>query len=120
MAHSASDGRQFTNRSAMRRHEERIKTSKNSPHESEMHGEHEPEEDVHQVAEEHGPADKVTIEHENVHSVHPDGYEHSSSHESPDAAHEAGKCLAGACEHAQGEGMGDEEGHSGIPGLTGF
>src|SRR5277367_32755 len=59
-------------------------------------------EDGAAVAEQHGPATQVNMEHEHemgvhhVHSVHPDGHEHQSDHDSAEKAHEHGKKLAGA------------------------
>ena len=59
------------------------------------------EQDGSAVAEQHGPAHAVNIEHEHemgshhVHSVHPDGHEHHSDHGSAEEAHEHGKKLAG-------------------------
>ena len=78
-------------------------------------GEAEPE-DGAQIAEQHGPATEVHIQHEHemgVHHVvseHPDGHHHESDHESAEKAHEHGKKLAGAGgaeEHSEPDG--DEE-----------
>lgn len=121
MSHKSSDGAQFTNRTAMRRHESRI-AEKQSAERPTSHKTSGNEED--DIAAEHGAASEVTVTHKdgqhNVHSIHPDGFEHHDSHDTADGAHEAAKCLMGASEHAKGEGMGNEEGHSGIPGLTGY
>lgn len=75
-------------------------------------GEGEPE-DGAQIAEQHGPATEVHVQHEHemgVHHVtseHPDGHHHESDHESAEKAHEHGKKLAGAggeMEHAEPDG----------------
>lgn len=58
------------------------------------------EHDGHAVAEEHGPATVVNVEHadesgmHHVHSVHPDGHEHHSDHGSRKEAHEHAAKLA--------------------------
>ena len=72
------------------------------------------EQDGGAVAEQHGPATQVNIEHEHemgshhVHSVHPDGHEHHSDHGSAEEAHEHGKKLAGVGGEEHGEPDGDE------------
>ena len=72
-------------------------------------------EDGAQLAEMHGPAVEVNIQHEHemgahhVTSHHPDGHMHESDHESAPAAHEHAKKLAGAAEG----GMGHEEENEG-------
>lgn len=59
-------------------------------------------EDGAEIAEQHGPATEVHVQHEHeagmhhVRSVHPDGHEHHSDHESAEAAHEHARKLAGA------------------------
>lgn len=65
------------------------------------------------VAEQHGPAHEVHIQHDHeggmhhVHSLHPDGHEHQSQHGSAEEAHEHGKKLAAP----GGEGRDSEEGY---------
>lgn len=59
------------------------------------------EQDGSAVAEQHGPAVQVSVEHEHemgvhhVSSQHPDGHQHHSDHNSAEEAHEHGKKLAG-------------------------
>ncbi|MDR5729432.1 MAG: hypothetical protein RB191_18620 [Terriglobia bacterium] len=61
----------------------------------------EPEQDGAEIAQQHGPAMEVNLQHDHeggthhVHSVHPDGHEHHSDHGSAEEAHEHGKKLAG-------------------------
>lgn len=57
-------------------------------------------EDGSQVAQEHGPATHVQMDHSmppehKVTSMHPDGHQHESMHGSAEEAHEHGKKLAG-------------------------
>jgi hypothetical protein len=83
-------------------------------------GQQEPE-DGAEIAQMHGPAHDVHIQHEHemgshhVTSEHPDGHHHESDHESAEAAHEHGKKLAGAggeapMEHEPDEGGMDQGG----------
>lgn len=73
-------------------------------------------EDGAQMAEMHGPATEVHIQHEHemgvhhVMSTHPDGHVHESDHESAEMAHEHAKKLAGA--HGGGESVehGEDDG----------
>lgn len=76
-------------------------------------------EDGAQMAEMHGPATEVHIQHEHemgvhhVMSTHPDGHMHESDHESAEMAHEHGKKLAGvggdrASDHDGPEGDAEE------------
>ncbi len=104
MAFQASDGFKSTNRAPMRQHEKSMMAKKSmaggagdplqQPAEQEMG-----EQDGSQVAQEHGPAQHVDVEHgdsmHHVHSMHPDGHEHHSDHGSADEAHEHAKKLAG-------------------------
>jgi len=79
--------------------------------ENEMGGE---PEDGAALAEQHGPATEVHLQHEHemgVHHVtseHPDGHHHESDHESAAKAHEHAKKLAGAAAEEHGEPDGDE------------
>jgi hypothetical protein len=78
-------------------------------------GEEGAEDDGSQVAEEHGPATHVAMEHDHeqgmhsVHSMHPDGHEHHSEHGSAEEAHEHGKKLAGAGEEHEHEGDDEDD-----------
>jgi hypothetical protein len=71
------------------------------------------EQDGSAIAEQHGPAVEINFQHEHeagshhVHSVHADGHEHNSDHESADAAHEHAKKLAGVSGHAEPDGDGE-------------
>ena len=67
------------------------------------------EQDADAIAQEHGPASEIHLQHEHemgshhVHSVHGDGHEHHSDHGSADKAHEHAKKLAGAGHAEHGE-----------------
>ena len=74
------------------------------------------EADGKKIAEEHGKAHHIEIEHEHeagihrVRSSHPDGHEHESEHETAGEAHNQAADLAGADENEeQGAGEPDEE-----------
>jgi len=73
------------------------------------------EQDGAAIAQQHGPANEVHIEHaeemgsHHVHSVHPDGHEHHSDHASKEEAHEHGKKLAGVGAEMQEPEEGSEE-----------
>ena len=75
------------------------------------------EQDGSAIAQQHGPAMQVSMEHEHemgahhVHSMHPDGHEHHSDHASAEEAHEHGKKLAGvgAAPEKEMEGAEDSE-----------
>lgn len=88
---------------------------KKAPEAEMMGGEGEEPEDGAEIAQEHGPATEVHIEHEHemgshhVRSSHPDGHMHESDHESAEAAHEHGKKLAGVG-GAEHDGEGEEDG----------
>jgi hypothetical protein len=68
------------------------------------------EEDGSAVAQQHGPAHEVHIQHQHeagmhhVHSMHPDGHEHHSDHASAEEAHEHAKKLATGGEQEPDEG----------------
>jgi hypothetical protein len=77
------------------------------------------EQDGAQIAEQHGPASHIDMEHppeeqgmHHVHSMHPDGHEHHSDHGSKEEAHEHAKKLAGMSmeEHEPDEGGMDQGG----------
>ena len=79
-------------------------------------GEEMGEQDGAAVAQAHGPAQTVNIEHEHemgvhhVHSMHQDGHEHHSDHASAEEAHEHGKKLAGiGASEKEPEHGGEEE-----------
>lgn len=127
MAHKAKDGQQFTNRSAMLRHERRSPTDSTKGNVAHDNGREHDEpgmhdgEDVHAVVAEHGPAKEVTVKHDkdkhHVHSKHEDGHEHNSDHDSAQEAHDSAACLGGC--GSEDENEGSEEGESdGIPGLS--
>lgn len=111
MAFKSSDGKQFTNRPPMMAHNRSLERMS---HKSEAGGaglmeRSDPlkqpsdmeEQDGSQIAQEHGPAHEVHMTHDHeggmhhVHSMHPDGHEHHSDHESAEMAHDHGKKLAG-------------------------
>jgi hypothetical protein len=114
-------GRQYSNADAWRtakRTQSDPKAKKTPPadmHDDEMGGE-EPE-DGAQIAEEHGPATSVQIQHDHdmghhaVMSEHPDGHQHMSDHhESAEAAHEHAKKLSGVGAQESEGGEEDEGG----------
>ena len=99
MAFAAKDGRKFTNADSMRTHNA-THSAKSKPFDAT--GEEQPgEEDGAAVAEAHGPAHTIQINHDHemgvhgVHSDHPDGHHHSSQHGSVEEAHEHAHKLAG-------------------------
>lgn len=67
-------------------------------------------EDGAQIAEEHGPAHEVHIQHDHeagqhhVTSEHPDGHHHESDHEDAKHAHEHAAKLAGVAGHEEPDG----------------
>ena len=118
MAFTSKSGHKFTNADSMRTHNAtHAATSK--PYDAT--GMEEPgEEDGAAIAEAHGPAHSIQINHDHemgvheVHSDHPDGHHHSSQHGSVEEAHEHASKLAGK-EHSEEaiEGLkkfADEEG----------
>ncbi len=118
MAHTASDGKQFTNRPPMRQHErsmmakksqaggagveERVDPLQSPGGEDEQGG----QEDPHAVMQEHGAATHTMTEHppegqeggHMAHSMHPDGHEHHSEHGDGKSAHQHAMCLSGHCD----------------------
>lgn len=119
MAIKTKDGkREFTNASQARKYDRRTQPStgarqSNSEGVQDMHDEGmdqgAPEEtqdfmdnpDGEQMAQEHGPAQKVTIQHDpssGVHHVmvdHPDGHTHQTQHGTAAEAHDFAKACAG-------------------------
>lgn len=106
MAFKASDGKEFTNRPPMKAHERSLgrmaaHSEAGGAGTATMDPTQQPgEEDGSQIAQEHGPAHEVHIMHDHeggqhhVMSMHPDGHQHESTHESAEKAHEHGKKLA--------------------------
>jgi hypothetical protein len=125
MAFTANDGKAFTNRPPMMSHN---KSMARAGQKSEAGGvgtkvdplaqpQGEPdgdEQDGAAIAQAHGPAHEVHLQHHeemgqhHVHSMHPDGHEHHSDHPSKEHAHEHGKKLAGIGIEPESE-MGGEE-----------
>ena len=108
MAFQAKDGKKFTNRPPMMAHERSMarKSEAGGVGTQEMDplqqpGDEQGSEDPSQVSQEHGPAVEVNVMHDHesgqhhVHSMHPDGHEHTSQHGSAEEAHEHAKKLAG-------------------------
>lgn len=117
MAHKTSDGkREFTNKSQARNYDKRNRVSTGA---SEVEpqgdladeqqdgvygseGDMEGGDDGKAMAEQHGPAQKVTIQHDEAtgaHHVqvdHPDGHSHMSQHGDAASAHSFGADCAGA------------------------
>lgn len=125
MAFAAKDGTKYSNKDSQRTHD-RMHSAKSKPYEPtgmEEPGEQPGEEDGAQIAEQHGPAHTIQIQHDHemgvheVHSDHPDGHHHASQHGSVEEAHEHAHKLAGK-EHSPEaiEGLkkfADEEGEEG-------
>lgn len=111
MAYEAKDGKKSTNRAPMMAHNRSLErmgqkseaggVQTQDPLQQPMN-EPDGDEAPEQVAQEHGPAMEVHVQHDHeggmhhVHSMHPDGHEHHSDHASAEEAHEHGKKLAGA------------------------
>jgi hypothetical protein len=87
-----NDGHKFTNAIAWRQHKASL-DNKGAGATAEA------EEDGKSVAQEHGPAHEIHIEHDHqsgthrVRSMHQDGYEHQSEHGSAEEAHDHAKDL---------------------------
>lgn len=121
MAHTASDGKKFTNKPPMQAHERSIgRMAQHSEAGGAGSAEVDPlqqpgeqEQDGSQVAQEHGPAVEINMMHDHeggmhhVRSAHPDGHMHESQHGSAGEAHEHAKKLAGT--HESEMGNQDEE-----------
>lgn len=119
MAHKSKDGKEFTNRSAMKRHETRMSTVAPGAKANEEPGD-EKELEVRHVVGKHGPAHEIVVRHADKHTVdsqHEDGYEHHSEHPTADEAHETAATLGGA-HLGMGEEMNSPDASSGIPGLS--
>lgn len=105
MAFQDSKGNKFTNRDAMKHSEARNMAK--SPASAaisaeEPNGEPEPaQQDGKAMAQQHGPAVELHIQHDHeggqhhVHAVHPDMHEHDSVHGSADEAHKYAADCAG-------------------------
>lgn len=115
MAFRASDGSGFTNHSDMKSHERKLGGAKKPAAPSAMGGDpedgNEPEEgsDGAALAQEHGPAAQIDIQHDpsgahTVHVMHPDGHAHESQHASASEAHK----FAADCAGVGGEGTAPE------------
>jgi hypothetical protein len=119
MAHTASDGRSFTNLPPMRQHQRGL-DSKSKVDPLKMPGQGGGEEgggaeDPAAVVAEHGPAIEVHVSHDrsankhHVHSEHEDGHATESDHGSSDEAHDHAKALS-----SDGDGDGDEQSMGGM------
>jgi hypothetical protein len=109
MAFTAKDGSKHTNFSSAKhadaRHMAKQPDQKMVAEMNEPDGDEGAEpgmEDPHAVVDQHGPAQQVTVSHEggkhHVSSMHGDGHQHESDHESAAMAHDHGKCLSGDCD----------------------
>lgn len=100
MAFQAKDGSKHTNRDTMKQANMRQSQAPAEPDGDEGGMQPEP----HGVVDQHGPAVEVNVVHDHaggqhgVKSRHQDGHEHISQHGSAAEAHDAGKCLGGACD----------------------
>lgn len=123
MAFKAKDGKNFGNRQKMQAYDER------EPKAEAKEPESEPADDqsIEEVVAQHGPADKVEIEHDHEgghHKVtsHHGGHKHHSAHGSAAEAHMHGAKAAGleeaneSPEFEAGEQEGVKE-YGGIPGM---
>jgi hypothetical protein len=107
MAFQDSGGNKFTNHSAMKSSEAKLKAK--SPANAAISHEEENgqpdaanQQDGKALAQQHGPATEIQIQHDHeggqhhVHAVHPDMHEHDSQHGSAAEAHAfAGDCAGG-------------------------
>ena len=95
-----NDGHKFTNAVAWRQHKASLDQRKGAGATAQD------EEDGKQFAAEHGPAQEIHIQHDHemgthrVRSIHQDGEEHNSEHETAEGAHETAKNL-GTGEHSE-------------------
>lgn len=109
MAFQARDGSKHTNHDTMKQADARQMAK--APAQVAEHGEPDGDEgmqseepDMHQIVDEHGPAQEVHVTHDHagarhhVMSMHGDGHQHESEHASAGEAHDAGKCLSGDCD----------------------
>jgi hypothetical protein len=83
-------------------------TGKPEPEGEQAHGEDVSHMDIHQVVAQHGPADKIEMEHDHeggMHSKmsHHGGKMHHSEHGSAEEAHDAARAAAGIDGDAKGE-----------------
>lgn len=105
MAHADSAGNKFTNYSAMKSSEAKLKAkgpSATPAPEPEGGEEMGGESDGKALAQQHGPAVQIDIQHNHeagqhtVHAMHPNGHEHETQHGSAAEAHQfAGDCAGG-------------------------
>lgn len=102
MAFQAKDGSKHTNHSTMKAADAHYGAGKPAPEEHNAPEEGESQNDGAQVAEEHGPAQVIDIQHDHeggrhvVHATHPDGHEHETEHASAGEAHKfAADCAGG-------------------------
>lgn len=102
MAFKAKDGSAFTNRDSMKSHDMKSMAKSPAPQvepqDSEESSEPEGAQDGAVMAQQHGPAAQIDIQHSEgahtVHVMHPDGHSHESQHPTPEAAHKfAGDCA---------------------------
>lgn len=127
MAYEAKDGKKFGNRQKMQAYDERGKSEPKQESEG-GEGSDMSSQDIGEVVAQHGPADKVEIEHDHAagkHHVtsHHGGKKHHSEHGSAAEAHMHGARAAGVEEQQEspqfeaGEQAGAKEYGGGIPGM---
>lgn len=104
MAFKAKDGRSFGNRQRMAAYDEREpkaeKKQEPEAEDGEQGGEDVSHQDINEVVAEHGPAEKIEMEHDHEggsHSVtsHHGGKKHHSEHASAEEAHHHAGLAAG-------------------------
>jgi hypothetical protein len=107
MAFTASDGSKHTNHSSYKAQEARVKAKSPKPQSNPAPEEGQDDEmgdpqDGTAMAQEHGPAMQVAIDHDHennmhhVHVLHQDGHEHETEHGSAGEAHKfAADCAGG-------------------------
>jgi hypothetical protein len=118
MAYTAKDGSKHTNKETQKRADAKFGAKKSGPSVTPGVGQVEPDademggasdmdqddmgqQDPHQVVEQHGPAQEVTIQHgagHTVDSMHGDGHQQHSEHGSAAEAHKHATCLGGGCD----------------------
>jgi len=131
MSFKAKDGKPFGNRQQMKAYDERepkkemkaaARTAENGEAGS---GDEAMPEDIHEMVAQHGPAEKVMIEHhegKHTKTSHHGGKVHKSEHASAEEAHQHGMMAAGVEPGQQEEeaamaGGGMQNGEGGIPGM---
>ena len=124
MAFTAKDGKPFGNRQQMTAYDERAPKKEAKPT-NEAHAEPDGDEvpqDIHEMVAQHGPAEKVEIDHQegrHTKTSHHGGKVHKSEHASAEEAHHHGMIAAGVepGQQEQQPAMAGASQPGGIPGM---